>query len=322
MKSVVVLATYNGSRYVEEQLESILAQTRKPDRIVLADDRSTDGTPEICEKMLSASGIAYSIRVNPEQLRPARNFMYAAEEVEEDVVFFCDQDDIWDDNKIQRMMVPFEENEDCTMAFSDADVWYPDQPITQTMNEFIGFNTGMGKGEEGFLDQDQLWSQLISRSLMNGMNMAVRKEVAVQTRDDLLMLHDSWYALQAAAMGRVWCINASLARYRQHAVNVSGADGRLTKKKMSNSRQKVLKSFDGIKERIRIIESLEETYHMLNEENRKKLAAYSAYEENREQAVLRHNCFAYLKNEREYQEYHFCPSRNLMIRDLLVTVSR
>ena len=156
----------------------------------------------------------------------------------------------------------------------------------------------------------------------NGMNMAVRRDAAVHIREDLRMLHDSWYTLQAAARGRVWCINAPLARYRQHAVNVSGADGRLTKKKMSHSRQKVLKSFEGIRERIRIIEELEKAHQMLSEENRKKLEAYSAYEDKREQAILHHNGFAYLKNEREYREYRFCPSRNLMIRDLLVTVSR
>ncbi len=322
MKSTVVLATYNGSRFIGEQLESIVNQTRKPDRVIIADDRSTDGTPEICREILEKSGIDYEIRINPKQMGAARNFMRLAAEADGDVIFFCDQDDIWDTDKIRRTMIPFEENKDCTMAFCDADVWYPEQPVTQTMNEFIGFDTGIPKGGEGFLDMDRFWNQLINRSLINGMNMAIRADIAAQQAESLMMLHDAWFTLQAAAMGKIYCINAPLAKYRQHSANVSGADGRLTKKKMSNSRQKVLKSFEGTQERIRIIRELDEKHHMLNKENREKLKAYAAYEEKREQAITRHRGIAYLTNERKYKGYGFSSSKKLMIRDLMVTMSR
>ncbi len=322
MKSTVVLATYNGSKFIGEQLESIVNQTRKPDRVIIADDLSTDGTPEICREILEKSGIDYEIRVNPKQMGAARNFMKLAAEADGDVIFFCDQDDIWDTDKIRRMMIPFEKNKDCTMAFCDADVWYPEQPVKQTMNEFISFDTGIKKGGEGFLDMNRFWNQLISRSLINGMNMAVRADVAVRQAEPLLMLHDAWFTLHAAAMGKVYCINAPLAKYRQHSANVSGADGRLTKKKMSNSRQKVLKSFKETQERIRTIRELDEEYHMLRKENQEKLKAYAAYEEKREQAITRHRGIAYLVNERKYKGYGFSDSKKLMIRDLMVIMSR
>lgn len=318
MKCTVVIATYNGGEYVREQLESILKQTRKPDRILIADDGSDDGTPETCREALQDSGIGFSIEENEVRRGAAGNFMYLAGRAETDVVFFCDQDDIWEPGKIEKIMDIFEAHPDCSMVFTDAEVWYPGQPAGQTMNEFLGINTGIPKGAEGFMDRDLLWDQLIVRNLANGMSMAIRADVAAKQKDGLQMLHDSWYMLQAAAMGRVYCINSPTAKYRQHAANVSGADRKLTRKRTQDNRRKVINSFEGSRERIRIIDELQAEHSMLSAANREKLQANKEYEQKRENAILHHRPVSYLINQERYRKFGFCLSKRLTIRDLLV----
>ena len=115
----VVLATYNGELYVEQQLRSIIGQTKKPTMIIVSDGGSTDRTIEVCSAVLEDSGISSNILVSDTQLSAAANFEKALNHCDCDIIFFSDQDDVWMPNKIELLTQAMEKN-DCCLAFANA----------------------------------------------------------------------------------------------------------------------------------------------------------------------------------------------------------
>ena len=106
MKLIVVMATYNGVRYIEEQTQSILAGQVRPSRLVIRDDHSHDRTLEIAQKLAdtSTTDVEFDIRKNKTGLGAAKNFLSMLNELPKDTgyVAFSDQDDIWEPWKLKR----------------------------------------------------------------------------------------------------------------------------------------------------------------------------------------------------------------------------
>lgn len=115
-KSVaVVLSTYNGSRYVRKQLDSLLSQRKLPDSIVISDDCSTDGTPKIVRDYIVEhhdSPVSFEFSVNDKNIGWKANFMRLISHCEATYIFPCDQDDIWNPNKIESMVEIMEAHPD------------------------------------------------------------------------------------------------------------------------------------------------------------------------------------------------------------------
>ena len=101
----VVLTTYNGEQYILEQLNSLLHQTRQPDEVLIRDDGSTDNTVRICQKFIDQNslGTTWSVSVNERNLGWAENFLNGFDLAKGELIFPCDQDDIWLDDKISLM---------------------------------------------------------------------------------------------------------------------------------------------------------------------------------------------------------------------------
>ncbi|MDO4574090.1 MAG: glycosyltransferase [Planctomycetia bacterium] len=106
----IALCTYNGSRFLREQLESLANQTRLPDEVVVGDDGSTDGTVEILEHW--AQTVSFPVRIfrNETNLGFSKNFEQTILRCSGDVIFTCDQDDIWMAEKIEIMTDYFEKD--------------------------------------------------------------------------------------------------------------------------------------------------------------------------------------------------------------------
>ena len=103
MKTSVVLATYNGEKYIREQLLSILNQTEKVDEVLIQDDCSNDRTLEICKDFIESNNLDWAVLKNEHNKGFEKNFLSALKKVSGDVVFLCDQDDVWKENKVQTM---------------------------------------------------------------------------------------------------------------------------------------------------------------------------------------------------------------------------
>lgn len=120
MKVSVVMATYNGEKYVEEQLESIRKQTRAADEVLIFDDCSSDRTVEVAKKyIVDNSLIGWEINRNVKNKGWRRNFFDGIKETTGDYIFLCDQDDIWISDKIEKMTRVLEENKDISVLASD-----------------------------------------------------------------------------------------------------------------------------------------------------------------------------------------------------------
>lgn len=98
----VVMATYNGKKYIREQLESIFNQTCLPDEIIIADDCSSDGTVDIVNRLSAPKNVKVISYVNSKNLGYIKNFKTAISKAKGDYIFLCDQDDIWEENKIEK----------------------------------------------------------------------------------------------------------------------------------------------------------------------------------------------------------------------------
>lgn len=98
----IAMATYNGGRFIGEQLDSFAAQTMLPDELVVTDDGSTDGTLEAVEKFAATAPFAVRVHRNPSRLGYTMNFSAAVAQCEGETVFISDQDDRWFETKIER----------------------------------------------------------------------------------------------------------------------------------------------------------------------------------------------------------------------------
>jgi glycosyltransferase involved in cell wall biosynthesis len=111
VRTSVVICTYNGADTIVEQLDSIRNQTLKVDEVVICDDRSTDNTVDVVRSYIEKEQLSgWNIYVNENNLGYASNFFYAACKAQGDFIFFCDQDDIWVENRVEKMLAQMEKN--------------------------------------------------------------------------------------------------------------------------------------------------------------------------------------------------------------------
>ena len=112
MKLSVALATYNGAEFIEEQLESIRKQTMPVDEVIICDDQSKDSTVEVVKSYIQKNALedSWKISVNEKNKGYASNFIGAADLTSGDLIFFCDQDDIWVEDRVERMVLQMQNN--------------------------------------------------------------------------------------------------------------------------------------------------------------------------------------------------------------------
>src|SRR5574344_1421651 len=123
MRISIAMCTYNGGRFLAEQLDSLLQQHRRPDQVVVCDDGSTDNTLELLadfSNRAQAMGVAVLVHPNPRNLGYVRNFEQALALCDGDLVFLCDQDDIWHREKLQRYAQQFIARPALMLLHSDA----------------------------------------------------------------------------------------------------------------------------------------------------------------------------------------------------------
>lgn len=211
----IAMCTYNGEKYVAQQLQSIAEQTRRPDEIIILDDRSTDATVEIVKDVCRKTGLEATVEVNKHQRGTEGNFSCALGRTHGDVVFFCDQDDVWMPNRVDRMLTPFSDSKDVMLVYSDG-------YITAANLEHRGmtlFDHGGGKKDlTGGSNRD------VGRWLKQGRNPGI-KASSMAFRSKVRELawplpekveHDAWIAYFGYALGRVVAIDEPLYYYRRH----------------------------------------------------------------------------------------------------------
>ncbi len=128
-KISVAMATYNGEKYILEQLGSIMEQTMPVDEVIIHDDVSKDKTVEVIEDFISKNHYENIIKVvrNKDNLGYASNFMAALRDTTGDYVFFCDQDDLWINDRVEKMISMMEKNAEIELMGSEFEPFKCDQ---------------------------------------------------------------------------------------------------------------------------------------------------------------------------------------------------
>lgn len=122
----VVIATYNGAEFLVEQLDSIRNQTLPPDELIICDDRSKDDTVKIAEAYIKEYNMEkrWHITVNEQNMGYADNFDNVAKQAGGEIIFFSDQDDVWNLEKIEIMTKIMDKHPECKVLCSDYIPWY------------------------------------------------------------------------------------------------------------------------------------------------------------------------------------------------------
>lgn len=220
MRLSVVMATYNGRQFLEEQLDSLLKQERQPDEVVVADDASFDGTQALLEDFAERAPFSVVLPCRNEHRGTWDTFEDAFRASSGDVLLICDQDDIWAPEKLGAIESAFNANPTALMAFSDARLINRD-------NEVIGRSrwhvAGFAPQHAQALARDPL-AQIFTRQVVSGCTMAIRRELlaaALPLPRDIhpgipVMMYDRWLALLSATAGPVLALPSTLIDYRIH----------------------------------------------------------------------------------------------------------
>ncbi len=202
----VCIATYNGEKYIKEQLTSILEQIELTDEVIISDDHSTDDTLAVI-KSLNENRI--KIYLNEKEKGYTRNFENALEKAKGDIIFLSDQDDVWMNNKVNDCIKALNEND-----FVVHDGKIVDENLLEKHHSIFKFRNV----NKGFL------INFINIKYL-GCCMAFKRDILKKAlpfpNNQHLVTHDSWLSLVSEMYFKVALINQPLILYRRHGNNTS-----------------------------------------------------------------------------------------------------
>ncbi len=216
----VVLATYNGARYLPAQLESLRHQIRWPDEVIVVDDSSTDDTVEITRRFARTAPFPVTVVGQPGHSGTCRTFGEGLRRASGDVILICDQDDVWMPEKVAVMAERMAEQPEALLAISDA-------VLIDAHDRRIGGSrwrvSGFGPAQRRAMATDPL-GQLVARQVVSGCTAGIRSELVdaiLPFPEDLhpalpTMMYDRWISLLAAAAAPIVVIEERLVEYRIH----------------------------------------------------------------------------------------------------------
>jgi glycosyltransferase involved in cell wall biosynthesis len=266
----VVMTTYNGEKYLPAQLQSLLDQTLLPGEVIISDDGSQDHTLEIVEEFSKRAPFPTLILTNPKRLGYAENFLQAARHAKGEYVSFCDQDDVWHRNKLERCFLELRRTGSCLCVHAVTLIDGKSQPcgfFNQGTTEDTVFDTLMLPPWGLFLG----FTQTFERRLLDIVNSD--KRGADNHIPSNLLAHDRWIYLLASSFGKVVALAEPLADYRQHQANQFGKKGSI----FDALRGMLTESYDRLAKHRDISAYRVELFHQLaNETEDQNIAAAAA----------------------------------------------
>lgn len=216
----VALCTFNGGKYLSEQLQSLARQERAIDDLVVCDDGSTDETQAILREFAAGASVPARIEINPRQLGVSRNFQQAISLCRGEIIFLCDQDDRWRPDKVRRMLECFT-NDKIGLAFSNAKVIEADGKATgRRFWDSIWFNAA----EQASVRDGRALPVLLRHAIAAGSMLAFRTKFLslILPLPDLPRSHDIWITTLIAAVAQLAAVDEDLIDYRLHDSNQIG----------------------------------------------------------------------------------------------------
>ena len=218
MKIDILMATYNGEKYLREQLDSILNQTYSDFRLLISDDNSQDSTRQILSQYAEKDKRVI-VFLQKKNLGVSKNFEFLMKKVENECFMFADQDDVWQKDKIQKSIQKMV-NEDCDLVYSNLEVVNQDLKLLDKSYWKL-------KGFEKKVKKYNNFESLYLNNYITGCTMLVKSKwinkILPIPHNSNYILHDYWTALVVSKFGKLEYIDEPLVKYRQHIENQVGS---------------------------------------------------------------------------------------------------
>lgn len=219
-KITILLSTYNGEKYLQEQLDSLFAQTYKDFEIIARDDGSSD------ESLKILRSYAVEIMQTKESLGAKGSFSellkYTVKDSDSKYFMFCDQDDVWYTDKIEKTLAKMKEIEQQfgkIPLLMHTDLEVVDEQLNSINSSFMDFQK---------IDPlKNKFHNLLVQNTITGCTAMINKELAEKCLPvpDGAIMHDWWIGLVASKFGKIGYVDEPTIKYRQHSNNTVGAKG-------------------------------------------------------------------------------------------------
>ncbi len=218
MKISVALCTYNGERFLKEQINSILNQSVPVDEIVVCDDCSSDATKNILAEYAANHPNLFRLYFNEENLRSNKNFEKAITLTTGDYIFLSDQDDCWRKDKVEKIIAIFENEPSVEGVFSDAS--FMDENGATILNQ-VSLWQSVCFFKESILEPSDLQKSLLNISnFLTGATLCIKKEVkefSIPFLTTKNFIHDEWFAFVLTERNTLRFSTEKLISYRLHS---------------------------------------------------------------------------------------------------------
>lgn len=219
----ILMATYNGEKYLREQVDSIISQTCQDWHLYIHDDGSKDSTIAIIKDYICQYPDSITLLDYPPQGGACKNFLSMLDKVEAPYYMFCDQDDVWLPEKIEKSYCKIQGIEEKTSSKTpiiiNTDLTVVDEHLQIICNSFWNRERICPKWLHDYQDHAAFYSATGCTMLFNQKaKEAVKRPILHAT------MHDAWVNLSVAAVNGVICyLPESHILYRQHSHNTQGA---------------------------------------------------------------------------------------------------
>ncbi len=211
------MGTFNGGRFLAEQLDSILAQSRLPDELVVCDDRSSDHTLDILAGFAESAPFAVRIYRNELRLGWFANFLQAGSRCDGDLIAFCDQDDVWLPGKLARCEAILASGDRPSLVMHAARVVDEGLMPTGTLHPNIRHEQRLRPRDYPTFVGGPGFAMCFERRLLDYL-----RDPPLPAETALEYGHDTLLVLLAGADNGIFLLDEPLALYRRHGGNVSG----------------------------------------------------------------------------------------------------
>ena len=287
MKFGVVIATYNGENYILEQLNSIISQTKQVDEIVITDDGSTDSTKKIVNDFI-CNNKNFKIKLvehsNTKSIQD--NFIYGCSFFEDvDYIFFCDQDDVWLENKVELFSTNIIANNNPLFIFSDAKVVDSNlniinNSLVHTLSDNL-YNELCNSEKPLYISQTKMFTRsILLWNIATGMNTCVKHEL-IKRYNNITenILHDYFYFMISYFNNSVLYIPNQTALYRQHNLNCVGVNKKKKFSQILKNKNKTIENFETRLKDYKFIYS--EVFNYLTDDSKSFFISFIEFSENR-----------------------------------------
>ena len=215
----VLMATYNGEKYLKEQIESILNQTYKNIRLVISDDCSKDGTINILKQYENDERI--EVHYHEKNQGYIKNFEYLLKQVKNNIYMLSDQDDVWMPEKITKSYEKLIKN-DADMVFADLEVVDENlKTIYPSFNKFMLLDRKINKYINSY-KLNYLYNCITGCTLMSKSKWI--KDILPIPTDSKYLIHDHWIGVIVSLNGKIVYMPEKYIKYRQHGNNQVGTE--------------------------------------------------------------------------------------------------